>query len=131
MDKETVERVRREAEVAYVELANLRAQVKIAEDKYLKVSRRFQDFGRQLAMVDGRFKKVAPKKSAKKKAQTVELSVDQIMEIAAKLGIVVQETPKVNEEELIDMMAELFEEGEGEEDGKEEGKVLDGPQAEV
>lgn len=131
MDKETVERVRREAEVAYVELANLRAQVKIAEDKYLKVSRRFQDFDRQLAMVDGRFKKVAPNKSAKKKAQTVELSVDQIREIAAKLGIVVQETPKVNEEKLIDMMAELFEEGEGEEDGKEEGKVLDGPQAEV
>ena len=89
MDKETVERVRKEAEQAYLELANLRGQVKIAEDKYFKLSKRFQDFDHQLALVDGRLKKI-PEHTKKEKKPAV-LTLEQIQNIAEILGIKIED----------------------------------------
>ncbi len=98
MDKETVNKAQVDAERAYVTLSNLRELTSRAEMKYIKLSRRFQDYDRQLALVDGRYKVLPPYEGKKKPKKAPELTIEQIMRIAQRLGVqLTTEEPKDTE----------------------------------
>jgi integrase len=109
MDKETVDKARVEAERAYVTLSNLRELTSRAEMKYVKLSRRFQDYDRQLALVDGRYKVLPPHEGKKKPKKEPELTIEQIMSIAQKLGVrlTTEEPVEVDDELLEDDQADV------------------------
>lgn len=86
MDKETVKRAQREAEEAYTKLALLKDAYWKAEADYVKKVSRFRNFDYELALVDGRLKKLPPQEGKKEK-KPPELTLDQLKSIAAKLGI--------------------------------------------
>jgi hypothetical protein len=98
MDKDTVDKARADAERAYVTLSNLRELTARAETNYIKLSRRFQDYDRQLALTDGRYKVLPPQGEKKQQKRVPELTVEQILSIAQKLGV--QLTTEEPEEEL-------------------------------
>jgi NADH dehydrogenase/NADH:ubiquinone oxidoreductase subunit G len=84
--KEFVEGLRKEAETAYTKYLLLKDSTEKAEREYLKKSQRFRDLDYQLALVDGRLKKVQPKVETKKK-KIPKLSLEQLREIAITLGV--------------------------------------------
>ena len=84
--KEFVEGLRKEAETAYTKYLLLKDSTEKAEREYLKKSQRFRELDYQLALVDGRLKKVQPKVETKKK-KIPQLSLEQIKEVAIMLGI--------------------------------------------
>ncbi len=103
MEKRQVDAARKEAEAAYLIYANLKATYKEAEKDWLKKSRRFKAFDYELAQTDGRLKKIPPGGERKEKKQP-ELSLEQLKEIATRLGvgITVEEDNTVVEEERIE-----------------------------
>ena len=105
MDKETVYRARKDAEVAYTKFALLKDAYLKAEVDYLHKSRRFQNFDRELAETDGRLKKLPPQGQRKEK-KPPELTVDQLRKIAATLGINIA----VDEDEVKDEFMEVSDE---------------------
>lgn len=106
MDKETVDRCRKESEEAYLIYSNLKEQYLEAERDWLKKSRRFRNFDYQLALTDGRLKKIPPG-GEKKEKKAPELTLEQLQTIAAKLGVNISvDQPAMESEEII-------EEGEG------------------
>ena len=111
MDKETVDRCRREAEESYQKLMIARSVFERAQEDYLKKSRRFRDYDYQLAKTDGRLKVLPPSERREKKNKPVELSIEQILRIAEKLGINLNSEPQPEEESTND----LDEQVEGEE----------------
>lgn len=74
---------------SYEELCSSRKIYKHDEERYKNIKDRFDAIDRQLAMVDGRFKKVKPSTPGrmKKKDISVNLSGDQVIRIAEVLGI--------------------------------------------
>ena len=106
MDKETVDKARIDAERAYVTLSNLRELASRAETNYLKLSRKFQDYDRQLALVDGRYKVLPPQEKKKHQKKEPELTMEQLLRIAQKLGVQVT----TEEPEDTDLSEELEEE---------------------
>ena len=105
MTKETVDQARKEAELAYTKFALLKDAYLKAEADYLHKSRRFQNFDRELAEVDGRLKKIPPQGQRKEK-KPPELTVDQLRKIAATLGINIA----VDEDEVRDEFVEVSDE---------------------
>jgi hypothetical protein len=105
MDKETVERAKKESDEAYLVYSNLKAQYQEAEKDWLKKSRRFQDFDYQLALVDGRFKKLPPAGECKQKKEP-ELSLDQIKTIATNLGINISVETDLSDKDAVDSIME-------------------------
>jgi hypothetical protein len=100
MDKETVDRVKKEAEAAYVVYIELKKAYDAASEKYLKLNRRFQAFDYELALTDGRLKVI--KIAAPKEVKPATLSLSQLQAIAEALGIKLdpsQEDNKSIEEE--------------------------------
>lgn len=95
--KEFVEGLRKEAETAYTKYLLLKDSTEKAEREYLKKSRRFRDLDYQLALVDGRLKKVQPKVETKKK-KIPQLSLEQLKEVAAILGVKIP--VEVHDEEI-------------------------------
>ena len=86
VSNEFVESLRKEAEIAYTKYLLLKDSANKAEKDYLKKSQRFRELDYQLALVDGRLKKVQPKVETKKKKMP-ELSLEQLREIAITLGV--------------------------------------------
>ena len=115
MDKETVERARKDAEEAYVKLALLKDAYFKAESDYVKKSARFRNFDYELAQSDGRLKKL-PSQGTKKVKKQPELSLEQLRSIAEKLGFNLNNIEEP-EEEMDEESAEyLLEEGEDNEE---------------
>lgn len=101
MNKETVDAARKEAEDSYLIYANLKATYQEAEQDWLKKSRRFRDFDYQLALVDGRLKKIPPASDkVRKEKKQPELTLEQLKSIAATLGvnITIEEPEEISEE---------------------------------
>ena len=85
VNKETVDNYHKECEKAYQKMRIAKAIYEDALADYLKKSRRFRDLDYKLALTDGRLKKVEAKQT--KQSKPAELTLDQIKEIAQKLGI--------------------------------------------
>ena len=113
VSKEYVEGLRKEAEVARSKYLLLNDACVKAEKEYLKTLQRFKDLDYQLALVDGRLKKLDSASSKKKEKKMPELSLDQIKSIANKLGINI---PSNEDEEGESETLELVEEVENEEE---------------
>lgn len=103
MDKESVAIAHRQAEVAYQQLQLAKGVYEHAEKEWLKASRRFRDYDYQLAKTDGRLKVLPPSERGEKKTKPVELSIEQILRIAEKLGINLNSEPKPEEESTNDL----------------------------
>jgi hypothetical protein len=80
----------------YCEVKNAKSQLDLArqithekEDIYNRLKAEFMKVDLELAMIDGRFKKVEDSKK-KPKQSAPKLTQEQILEIAQKLGIQVQ-----------------------------------------
>ena len=58
MDKETVDQARKEADEAWTKFALLKDAYLKAESDYCKKQTKFRNFDYELALIDGRFKKV-------------------------------------------------------------------------
>ena len=88
MTKETVDQARKEAGDAYSRLQKLKPLYEAAERDYLNKSRVFQDLDYQLALTDGRLKKIpSPSDKVTKEKKQPELTLDQLKSIAATLGV--------------------------------------------
>ncbi|MBU2395678.1 MAG: hypothetical protein KKH70_20280 [Gammaproteobacteria bacterium] len=100
MDQETVNRCRREAEEAYIIFSDLRDKAAKAEEDYLKKSRRFSNFDYELAMTDGRFKRVKAWEKNDKVVKQPEMTMEQLLHVAQILGIklTVEEPAQLEEE---------------------------------
>ena len=105
MDKETVERAKKESDEAYLIYSNLKAQYQEAEKDWLKKSRRFQDFDYQLALTDGRFKKLPPAGECKQKKKPT-LTLEQLQTIASKLGISIGVETDLSDKDTVDSIME-------------------------
>lgn len=107
MDQETVNRVRKEAEEAYLIYANLKEQYLSAEKDWLKKSRRFKAFDYELAQTDGRLKKIKTTDDGRKTKKQPELTLDQLQAIAAKLGVnITVNEPEETDQETINAIME-------------------------
>ena len=85
MDKETVDRVKKEAEGAYEVYVKTKKAYEEAAETYLKLNRRFQAFDYELALTDGRLKVI--KTATPKEVKPATLSLLQLQSIAEALGI--------------------------------------------
>ena len=100
MDKETVDRTRKEAEEAWTKLSILKDAHFKAEAEYIKKLSRFRNFDYELALTDGRLKKIPAREKRGVKKQP-ELTMEQLRHIAATLGVnisVENEEPETEEE---------------------------------
>jgi len=86
MDRETVDRARREADNAFKRLQVLKPLYEAASRDYLKKSKVFRDLDYQLALEDGRLKKIPSLRERKEKKQP-ELTLEQLRTIAALVGV--------------------------------------------
>ena len=59
------------------------------EERYYKTKCEFEKVDRELAMIDGRYQVLDP--PDKRKVKKVELTSEQILELAARLGIEIKE----------------------------------------
>lgn len=96
MDKETVDKAKKESDEAYLIYSNMKEQYKAAEQDWLKKSRRFKDFDYQLALTDGRLKKLPPAGECKQK-KIPEFTLEQLRTIAERLGVNITVDEKVDE----------------------------------
>ena len=94
MDKETVDRVRKEAEEAYKIYIELKSKYDKAAETYLKLNRRFQAFDYELALTDGRLK--VYKTAHPKEVKPAVLTLKQLQDIANVLGIKLDDTQMDN-----------------------------------
>jgi|GEM_PF-1891605 len=107
--QDIVNKARKEAEEAYLVYANLKQQYLMAENDWLKKSRRFKNFDYQLAEVDGRLKRISSADGSKERKQKKqpELTLDQLQTIAAKLGVnITIEEPEETDQETINAIME-------------------------
>ena len=86
MDKETVAQARKESDEAYLIYTTLKIPYLKAEENWLKKLHRFKEFDYQLALVDGRFKRVSFGRKYKEK-KPPELTMRQLKNIIEKLNI--------------------------------------------
>lgn len=97
--KEYVEKLRKEAEAAHTKYLLLKDQATRAESEYLEKSKRFRDLDYQLALVDGRMKKVESGEKKGKKVDIGSLSLDDILSLAAQLGVSLERKENGGEDE--------------------------------
>ena len=100
MDRETVDRTRREAEKAWTKLSILKDAYFKARADYIKKLSRFKNFDHELALTDGRLKKI-PARGERKQKKQPELTMEQLRSIAATLGVNISaenEEPETEEE---------------------------------
>lgn len=85
MNKETVDKALKEAEVAFVTYITLKEQYEKAFTNYQRLSRRFQTFDRELAEIDGRVVRVPAcgKSQAEKSQAEPKLTLQQRRDLAA------------------------------------------------
>lgn len=81
MNKETVDRCRKDAEAAYIVYHELEIRYLAAQVDYLKKRKRFQAFDYELALTDGRLKKIPEHQRQKKKKELTLIDVQRIAEI--------------------------------------------------
>ena len=108
MDKSTVDQARKEAEEAYTKVSLLKDAYWKAEADYEKKVSRFRNFDYELAQTDGRLKKL-PSQGERKVKKQPELTLDQLKDIATKLGFdltTISEPEEDNEEAIQAMMEE-------------------------
>ena len=86
MDKETVDRTRKEAEKAWTKMSLLKEVYFKAEAEYIKKLSRFRNFDYELALTDGRLKKIPAREKRGVKKQP-ELTMEQLRSVAATLGV--------------------------------------------
>ena len=86
MDKETVDRTRKEAEESWTKMSLLKDAYLKAESDYIKKLSRFKNFDYELAQTDGRLKKI-PSSTQRKEKKQPELTLEQLKSIAATLGV--------------------------------------------
>ena len=86
MDKETVDKAKEMAGAAYKRLQCLKPLYEAAERDYAKKSQIFQDLDLELAQTDGRLKKIPPGGRRAPRGMP-ELTLEQLKDIAAKLGV--------------------------------------------
>jgi hypothetical protein len=86
VDKETVDRVRKEAEESWTKMSLLKDAYFKAESDYIKKLNRFRNFDYELAQTDGRLTKIPSRQERKPKKQP-ELTLEQLKSIAATLGV--------------------------------------------
>ena len=86
MDKETVAQARKESDEAYLIYTTLKIPYLKAEENWLKKLQRFKEFDYQLALTDGRFKKVSFGRECKEK-KPPELTMEQLKNVIEKLNI--------------------------------------------
>lgn len=100
MDKDLVCQAKKEAEVAWTKYSLLKDLYTKAENEYLEKRKRFEELDYQLALVDGRLKKLPPSGDGQKVKKQPELSLEQIKGIAEKLGVklTIEEEPESEEE---------------------------------
>ncbi len=98
MDKSTVDQARKEAEEAYIKFSLLRDAFIKAETNYFKKLRRFKEVDYELALTDGRLKKIPAGEKGRETKKQPELTLDQLKSIAAKLGVNI--SVEEHEEEL-------------------------------
>jgi hypothetical protein len=98
MTKEQVDQAQKEAEVAYQKLSLLKDAYFKAESDYIKKVNHFRNLDHQLALIDGRLKKI-PSSAERKQKKLPELTLDQLKSIAAKLGVNITECEIETEEE--------------------------------
>jgi hypothetical protein len=92
MDKETVDCLRKESEEAYKVLVNAREVYKLAENTYQKKNDRYMKADYELALVDGRLKKLPAHIPGMKGApKPINLTLEQIRGIAKVLGVSIDE----------------------------------------
>jgi len=100
MNQETVDRLEKEVGTAYKAFKIAEKVYREKELDYCKKSRRFMQADYELALTDGRLKKIPPK--VKKEPKPFEMSLNQIKAIADKLGInLTIEQPEQIEVEII------------------------------
>ena len=105
--KEEVQELRKETELAYTKFHLLKEAYEKASVEYLKKSKNFQEADYQLALEDGRLKKL-PAQGERKEKKQPELTIEQLRGIAAKLGIKIpdededEEINELDENELIE-----------------------------
>ena len=78
---------KKEAACSYKKFSLLKDLYQKAEKDYFDKSKRFQSLDYQLALVDGRLKKIESHANEKKEKKQPELTLDQLKDIAMKLGI--------------------------------------------
>lgn len=103
MDQETVCKAKKEAEEAWTKVALLKDAYYKAEKDYMEKVTRFRALDYELALIDGRLKKLPPAgKETKKTQKQPELTLEQLKAIATKLGFNLNEVEVVDEEEVED-----------------------------
>ena len=95
MDKETVERLKEETSNVYKEFKEAEAVYKEKQKIYFEKSQRFMQADHELAMEDGRYKKL-PSKAHGPTSRTKldKLTMQQIYSLAKKLGVNLNPRPK-------------------------------------
>jgi len=96
--KEQVEEAKKAAGIAYTKYKLLSDAFRAAEREYFEKSKEFQKLDYDLAMTDGRLKKVQPGESGTRRRKQPELTLDQLKAIAEKLGFDLNEVDRVDEE---------------------------------
>ncbi len=102
--KEEVDETKKEVQTFYNAYLIIKVAHDRAYDKWIKSRAKFESLDYQLALTDGRFK-VVPSPEKRKEKKQPELTMEQIKEIAEKLGIVIsieepEEEVEGNEEEV-------------------------------
>ena len=105
LSKEGVQELRKEAELAYTKFHLLKEAYEKASVEYLKKSKNFQEADYQLALEDGRLKKL-PAQGERKEKKQPELTIEQLRGIAAKLGIKIPDADEDENEEEDDKLSE-------------------------
>jgi hypothetical protein len=109
VDKETVDIAQKEAEEAWIKLSILKDAYIKANNDYLKKASRFRNFDYELALTDGRLKKLPPQGTKKVKKQP-ELTIEQLRSIAEKLGFnlnnIEEPEEEMDEESVEDLLKE-------------------------
>jgi hypothetical protein len=111
VDKETVDIAQKEAELAYQKFSLLKDAYFKAEADYIKKNSRFRNFDYQLALTDGRLKKLPPQRTKKVKKQP-ELTIEQLRSIAEKLGFNLNDIEEPEEEMGEESVEDLLKEEE-------------------
>jgi len=106
MDKLTVYKAQKEAEDAWAHCKATEAIAKNALEEYHKKLRVYRQVDTQLAEEDGRLKRLPPAGERRKEQKPAELTLDQIRDIAQRLGIAITD----ESEEVKDLVDEFEDE---------------------
>ncbi len=106
--RQEVDKAQVEAQESWTKMNVLEVAYEIAAKDYVHKLNRFKDLDYKLALTDGRYKIVPPAGERKEKKQP-QLTLEQLKEIAAKLGFNLNETTveeSLDEETIEDLIKE-------------------------